>query len=267
MSNTQSEPSAKGNEAGKQEASIDSGLSALKDFPTELDHLQRFRLQVASDFFHKMADIIDAGTGIYEKLILLDGATIALSITFLGNLSTRLAAAKVTTRPHLWLVGVSWSLLIISIYASYRVIIDRHKVTIQHLGRVSSLHTEYLYQRLGILVSKIGGALKVSVPVGEDTIEFPKVMDALNQALKQEGETQVKKVADFIAESQKENKENIAARVAVTSTIAAIVLLSVFTMLSLRPALLNPIAKQRERLFVPAAGRRLKLDCRTEGSR
>jgi len=101
-------------------------LAALKELGAELDNFQRFRLQIALDFFQKVTEVTRDGTALYEKLILLNGATIALSITFLGYLSSRLAIVHITEKPHLWMVAIAWSLLIASIFCCYHVIVARH---------------------------------------------------------------------------------------------------------------------------------------------
>ena len=53
-----------------------------KEWLKEFDNYQIFRLQTASNLYQKATELANSGTALYEKLILLDGATIALSITF-----------------------------------------------------------------------------------------------------------------------------------------------------------------------------------------
>jgi hypothetical protein len=209
-------------------------MAAAKALFDDFDNFQRFRLQVAAEFFEKTSELINAGTALYEKMILLNGATIALSITFLGSLSTRVASTHLSTKPHLWMVALSWSLLLFSTFCCYRVIVDRHSGMLRLLGRVSTVHTEYLYQRIGIVLASLGKLIKGQVPVGDDKVEFTKVTENLNEAVQKEGKTQVKKIEEMIEEGKKTYMEGTFARLAVNSTIVAIGFLCLFTILSLR---------------------------------
>jgi hypothetical protein len=206
-------------------ANIDAAKQWVKDF----DNYERFRLQVASDFFQRVAEFSNPGTALYEKLILLDGATIALSITFLGYLSSRVTAAHLTERPHLWMVGLAWSLLIVSIYSCYLVIVHRHSTMLRLLGKVSQTHTHYLSQRLSVLLSTVGKLVEGDVVVGPDRVEFSKLIELLGNSAKLEGDKQIKKLEEMITKGQESYGEGPFARLAIWSTILAVVFLCTFT--------------------------------------
>ncbi len=63
------------------------------------DDIQRFQLQLRFDLYDRLWKQLEAGTSLYEKLILLDGAIIALSMTFLASLSSRLGLWPVKDVP------------------------------------------------------------------------------------------------------------------------------------------------------------------------
>jgi hypothetical protein len=210
-----------------------TNMDAARRVANDIESYQRFRIQTAMELCEKLLKQVDAGTALYEKLILLDGAIIALSITFLGSLSTHLTTAHVGTRPHLWLVAVSWLLLIMSVYCCHRVIVDRHGASYRVLTKLSSECHQYMYQRTGILLSSVGAVFTGEVPIGAERVQISKIMEQLNVALKQEGETVAKRMDDYITEGKKTYKEGLFAHAATGFTILAVVLLCAFTILSL----------------------------------
>jgi hypothetical protein len=210
-----------------------TNIVAAKEWVKDFDSYQRFHLQVASDFFQKAADLSSPVTALYEKLILLNGAIIALSITFLGYLSSRVDTARLTERPHLWMVGVTWSLLIVSMYSCYRVLVDRHAAMLRLLGKVSRTHTEYLSQRLGVLLATIGKLVEGDIAVGSDRVEFSKLMELFSTTAKQEGDKQIKKLEATIIAGEKSYAEGAFAKLAIWSTLLAVGFLCTFTIRSL----------------------------------
>jgi len=198
----------------------------------DFDDFQRFKLQTTLDFMDKLSKQIDNGTALYEKLILLDGATIALSITLLASLSSRLAAGHSVERLHLWMVDVSWSLLILSTFFSYQVIVRRQTASLSMFLKFSSEFTNYIYQRVGVTVSYLRASLKGEVLSGTETINISKFFEAVPSLLNQEKENSLKKISDTITEWQRGNKEIVFVKLAVYSTISAVVILCVFTILS-----------------------------------
>lgn len=211
-----------------------TNLAAVKDLFKAFDRHQRFRLQTASDFFQNCFEVARDGTALYEKLVLLNGTTIALSITFLGYLSSRLATIHITEKPHLWMVAVAWSLLIVSIFCCYHVIVARHSAMLGLLGRVSNAHTEYIYQRLGVLLNSLGKLVQGSVAVGSEKVEFSKLTETLNTLLKNESDEKVKKTTEQILKWSESHEEKAFARIAIQSTILAVGFLCLFTILSLQ---------------------------------
>jgi hypothetical protein len=203
-----------------------------KQMFADVDDFERFKLQTTLDFMDKLSKQNDKGTALYEKLILLDGAAIALSITLITSLSSRLAAGHGVERLHLWMVDVSWSLLILSIFFSYHVIVRRHTASLSMFLTFSSEFTNYIYQRVGVTVSYLKAILKGEVLAGTETIKISKFFEAVPSLLNQEKENSLKKISDTISEWQKGNEEIVFARLAVYSTISAVVILCVFTILS-----------------------------------
>jgi hypothetical protein len=200
---------------------------------TSLDSYVQFRLHTTLDYIDKLSKEVNNGTAIYEKLILLDGATIALSITLLTALSSRWSTVHGGQRPHLWMVDVAWCLLILSIFCSYQVIVRRHSGTLTLFLNFSSDFKRYSYQRVGVMVSYLKRILKGNVLLGEKKVDISKVFDLVPSLLNKEMEDSLKEATDMITELKyNASKENIFAKLAVYSTILAIFLLCIFTIQS-----------------------------------
>lgn len=198
------------------------------------DHNQ-FVIKSSLDLFKHTYDAVSAGTAIYEKMIVLNGATIALSITLLGSLSARLAAARIPIKPHIWMVSVAWSLLIVSIFCCYRVIIARNSGVHGLLATLVTERTRYNYSRLGVLFASLGPLLKGNVKVGDMKVETSKAIEALSEALKAEGDQIVLKSVEKTKAILGVSKgEAVFARIAIYSTMVSVALLCLFTILSLR---------------------------------
>jgi hypothetical protein len=98
--------------------------------------------------------------------------------------------------------------------------------------KFSSEFTNYIYQRVGVTVSYLRASLKGEVLSGTETINISKFFEAVPSLLNQEKENSLKKISDTITEWQRGNKEIVFVKLAVYSTISAVVILCVFTILS-----------------------------------
>lgn len=224
-----------GEVSGRLEGHIEStNLEAARRFASDGDAIQRFQLQSRLDIYDRLTKHFDAGTALYEKVILLDGAIIALSITFLGSLSSRFTNAHITQAPHLWMVGISWLLLIASVYCSYRTIVDRNGAGIRYLISISSERHQYVHQRLGVTLRGLASVIRGEVSHGAENIQISEMLQGLSEGLKAEGEAAVEKMDDFILEGRKKYREDIYARLAIRLTIGGGILLCVFTIMSVR---------------------------------
>jgi hypothetical protein len=225
-------------EGAPKEDGLHVDLTKAKNAPqmfSDFDNFQQFKLQTTLDFINKLSNQLEKGTAIYEKLILLDGATIALSITVLVSLSSRWADVRNAERPHLWMVDVSWCLLIFSIFCSYQVIVRRHSATLSMFLKFSSEFTNYIYLRVGVVVSYLKHVLNGEVPYGTETVDISKVLEVVPTLLNQEKETSLKKISDTISLWRDgASKEGVFAKLAVYCTIVAVAFLCIFTILSLR---------------------------------
>jgi hypothetical protein len=193
------------------------------------DSLRRLNLQIGLDLFEKTFNLITQGTGLYEKLILVNGAAIALSITFLGSLSSHTAMDHIQSRPPLWMIDIAWALLILSIYLSYRVIIERHSATVSVLRKVSISHSKYQYDRLELILIQLSRILAGKLTVGDKKVDIQALFLTFAEALKKEGEAKVKESSDLADAALKESKERPLARLAIWCTLIAVVILCIFT--------------------------------------
>jgi hypothetical protein len=152
----------------------------VKDLLRELDDFQRYQIQLSLDLFDRVSRLNEQGNSVYEKLILVDGAAIALSITFLASLSSRLSAIHASHSFPLWMVGVSWVLLLLSIHSAYRVITIRHNHIFYAYRIAAETAQSYIHQHSAMNSVELGKRLaKVELPNGTGTLDFSKAFEAL----------------------------------------------------------------------------------------
>lgn len=212
---------------------ITANAEYVKELFRDFDNFRRFQLEIAAKFYDKTSDYVSSGTGLYEKLIVLNGATIALSISFIGFLSSRVTAAHFVEKPHLWMVAVAWSLLILSIYFSYQVIVHRRSVLLRFLHKTSKEHAAYGHQRLGVLLQAIASLGTGTFELGGKEVDFAKTFQAMKAAVDEEHQKVQTRFEDLIKPKTNEIGEGVWATLAVWSTIIAVAFLCTFTIRSL----------------------------------
>lgn len=205
-----------------------------KEFFRDYEEFQKFQMHSAANLYEKAFALANSGTALYEKVVLLNGAAFALSVTFLGALATRFTAIHTESKPHLWIIAISWCLLIVSTYSCYRTIVDRHSAMHRMLAVLSKSNAEYIYQRLGVLINRMSALISGHVTVGSQNIDISTLSATLGPELKAEGESQLKRIDQLVAEGNKNHHEGVFAMTAIVSTILAVLFLCIFTLLSLR---------------------------------
>jgi hypothetical protein len=82
---------------------------------------------------------------------------------------------------------------------------------------------------LSVLLSTVGKLVEGDVVVGPDRVEFSKLIELLGNSAKLEGDKQIKKLEEMITKGQESYGEGPFARIAIWSTILAVVFLCTFT--------------------------------------
>lgn len=195
----------------------------------EFDEFERFRIRTTLDYLDKVNREFGIANALYEKLIILDGAIIALSITWISSLLTKWSTVHYAPKPHIWMVDVSWCLLLVSIFCCYHVISRRHGRAFSLLLGFHSQFTDYIYARVGGLVTQLGKHLTGTIELGSNAVDLSRLFTAMNSMLTQEKDTLLKKIGDAAAMAEDtERSASTFAGIAIYSTIVAAALLCIF---------------------------------------
>ena len=165
-----------------------------------------------------------------EKLILLDGATIALSLSLIGSLVSH--SAHVPRHPFLWLVCPAWALLLLSMYCSWVRMAAVHAVNLARFNMATAEIEKFELDRLAISVTRLAVEVKNAIvePVANPEIE--KQLQALadfSGKIAEATKAWEKKGRDAAQSgSGKGTLSEPFARIAQWSTVLAFVLLCVF---------------------------------------
>jgi hypothetical protein len=117
-----------------------SDWQGLQDFFREFRELRRSQLDNASSVLENCFKVNQAGASFYEKLILLDGGTIALSLSLLGAHATGGHLPKYSLYCF---VCPAWVLLLVSIFFCWHRIAQFHnlnKILVQQFSAFSSAY-------------------------------------------------------------------------------------------------------------------------------
>ncbi|HEV2379970.1 MAG TPA: hypothetical protein VG206_09275 [Terriglobia bacterium] len=103
---------------GDQTNGSDVALAFVREFLEGTRHLA----ETAASAIDGAVKYNERASLLYEKLVVLDGATIALSITFLGGLLSLSGGGHIVRHPSLWFVSAAWAFLLSSMYFCWHVI-------------------------------------------------------------------------------------------------------------------------------------------------
>jgi len=165
-----------------------------------------------------------------EKWILLDGATIALSLAFIGSLISR--SGRVPRHPFEWLVCPAWLLLLLSMSCCWATMSAIHRVNFRAVQAMAADVERYGLQILSLSISLVRNAAKNAVVEPVDNQQLDKLLRDLLQV----SATVTDEITKSGEESHAATEKGLATasstgpfqRVAVITTAMALILLCAF---------------------------------------
>jgi hypothetical protein len=174
------------------------------------------------------------GASFYEKLILLDGGTIALSLTFLGVLIAHTPDGHLPKQPFLWLVCPAWVLLLISICCCWYRIVSFHNLNGTLLQQMCALSSGFYLQYLGIVADRVSVAMHGELRLGQETVDLSQFFSQISAAFRKMASDENSKYDALVLKAiEYGQKPSHPARIAMLSTTLAFVLLCTFAVKTL----------------------------------
>jgi len=129
-------------------------LQPIWDFNREFMEAWHTQLQNQLWIAEKSTEHNQTAASFYEKVILLDSGTIALSLSVLAWVSPHMPGGHV---PHslLWLMCSAWVSLLISIYCCAMVVTRQHNTNLKLVEQVSAQTTAYCTAHFATLGSRL----------------------------------------------------------------------------------------------------------------
>jgi hypothetical protein len=207
--------------------SVAADVQAVIDFSRQFMDLRLSHLSNASSILERSFKVNDSAAAFYEKVILFDGATIGLSLSFLASFVAHTSSSHVPRHPFLWFLCPAWVLLLVSIYCCSMRVAGYHNINNSLLRHFSALSSQYYYQHFGIITNRLSTQLKAGLNVkGKDLREvFSDVAASWMTTAELEG----KQISDLLAETETADKKSgYLARAGVMATTIALVLFCIF---------------------------------------
>jgi hypothetical protein len=206
-------------------------MYALSD---QITDLQRSNLENASKLLDKVIKVHENGASFYEKLVLFDVGTIALSLTLLEQIIAHSPGAHVPRHPFLWFLCPAWFLLLVSIQCCTQRIVSFHNASMLLIHQMSALSKENFIRDITVLVGRIPAV------VTEIGLTQPE-SQTVGEVLKKDGEALVKaaneetaKASELIQQALKRDKmTGIAARIGIIATTVALLSICIFAIQSI----------------------------------
>jgi hypothetical protein len=206
-----------------------ANVEALADCYRQLVEEHRSLMQSVSSGVERSLNLNEKGASFYEKLILLDGGTIALSLTFLGAFISRTPVIHLPRQSFLWLVCPAWLLLLGSILCCWRCITAFHIVNRKLHEQFIVLAADFHLRLMGAQIDRSSHLLRGELKLGALTFDLSQFISALGSSLTKIVSDQYAKYDALVKEAaESSRKMNRPARMATLPTALAFVLLCVF---------------------------------------
>jgi hypothetical protein len=200
---------------------------AIADFVRGVAEMRRARLENFRAVVEQCIKVNENGASYYEKLLLLDGGTIALSLTLLGALATRTPGAHVPRIAFFCCVCPAWVLLLASIFCCRSLMASFHNINRNLVEQVSLMHSSDLAVELSQLSAKLSKNLQGEIRVETETHDISWFFGGLSSLLNKEAEEGRNKINELTQRAAKVEIRK-AAKVATGSTSFALMLLCIF---------------------------------------
>lgn len=220
----------------------------VDDLTKDLIGMQRLKSENTAKVFDRAMKAHENGALFYEKLILFDVGTIALSLTLLGQIAAHTPGGHVPRHAFLWFLCPAWLLLLLSIQCCAQRITNYHNANVVLLKQMSDVFSQNHLQELNIFLGRLSGLIK-GITLPSEQIQqlqtslqarwqsdqgfagaFTKMQDALAEVSKAQTDD-VSKLLQKNAELDR--KTGVAARLAIIATTVALVLICIFAIQSI----------------------------------
>jgi hypothetical protein len=207
----------------------------------------RLHLENASGLLDKILKAHENGASFYEKLILFDVGTIALSLTLLGQILAHTPDGHVPRHPFLWFLSPAWFLLLVSIQCCALRLADFHNTSLVLIQQMSAWFSDNHVHKLSSLLTRLSALIGQVVLSEEQTqhLQFAnathqgnsehkaqsvsEVFANMNETLVRAAKDQTSEISALLQKATQSNKRtSIAARIGVFATMVALLLICIF---------------------------------------
>jgi hypothetical protein len=229
----------------------DGEKAKASELVEQLHDVQRSYLENALKLLDKSFKSNENGAAFYEKLVLFDVGTIALSLTLLGQIVAHTAGGHVPRHPFLWFLCPAWFLLLVSIQCCAQQIAAFHNSNTVLIQQMSNWLSDNRVQQMRALLPRMSamvGKLHLSDEQAKQlhfaaspdrqpenqaknlSAVFSNMSEALDKATKEEtGE-----VAKLLQKASQQSKRiRITARIGIIATTLALLSICIFAIESI----------------------------------
>lgn len=207
------------------DANKDAGAPTTLVLLQELIEAQRLFLESEDSSTDGKIAYNEGAASLYQKLLVLDGATIALSITFLGGLLSLSGGGHPMRHPSMLLVCVGWILLLGSMYSCWHYMISLKNSNAHMLKAADALR--YHVQSL-LLAFRTGSALGPTAEMPSSDVESIRKLSEHFLRLTKEQWRKHQEAIDAATKSGR--KEFVLQQTAFWCTAAGLILLCIFAL-------------------------------------
>jgi hypothetical protein len=202
-------------------------LQAFRDSWREFTEIRRLWLDKSFSILETSFSANENAASFYEKLILLDGGTIALSLTLLGGIIAR--GSHVPRYPFMWLVCPAWVLLLTSINLCSQHIVAFHNLNKDAVEQVRVLTDNQYLSYLAVILNRMSLQVPGEVTdTSSPTVFLSKTSKDMMRAAEDQG-IQLKELAQKVGTA---NKTKLKAQIAFVATWVAFLLLCTFAIVA-----------------------------------
>lgn len=200
---------------------------ASENFVRGFGELRHARFDSFRAVIEQCMKVNENGASFYEKLLLLDGGTIALSLTLLGALAAHPPDGHIPKAAFFWCVCPAWALLLTSIGCCRRLMGLFHSINRNLVEQVSLMHSNNLALDLSGLSSKVSKGLQGELILDAETHDLSWFFGGLSKLLEKEAGAALNRINELAGRAAKAETKT-AAKVATYSTYLAFILLCIF---------------------------------------
>src|SRR6267154_4689386 len=205
----------------------EADVQAIIDFSREFMAARESHIGNASSILERAFKSNENAASFYEKVILFDSATIALSLSFLGYMTSH-QASHIPRVAFLWLVCPAWGLLLSSIYCCSMRVTAFHNTNTALLQQFSGLSSNFYHQHFGILFNRISTRIKSGVRGQNQSLDLKQMFSQFAALMMKQADEENAGVANMVNEVvQVERKATPFALIGTLTPIVAVILLCI----------------------------------------